>query len=156
MTQPASNAAFQPFSSHTVFPHVVTLSPFRPSFFKPPKPPHPLLTLSWWSYSPKYINTKKTSIQKTLLQVFISTTSYPDLWVTPEPSLLTVEMLPTSLAKTSFPPVHSSLSPLVSSLKHIHGYHIIIFSLLDLAINNSQHTALPTCFPFKQLLFPVI
>lgn len=69
-------------TDHTVFPSRGYPFTFEPSFFKPPKPPHPF-SLSADGHTPQHINTKKTSIQKNTSASIHLTTSYPDLWVTP-------------------------------------------------------------------------
>lgn len=136
----------QPFSRSAVilyFPHAVTLSPFRPSFFKPPNLPIPF-SLSADGHTPNIlILLRKQAYRKTLLQVFISTTSYPDLWVTPG-------AFPPHCGNAAHfwqrPVFHlcTRACPLSYLPKGYSRLPHIIFSLLIFAINNSQHTALPT------------
>ena len=143
--QPASNAAFQPFSRHTVFPsrsHPFTLWTLflQTSKTFSPSPSHSQLD----GHTPQHINTKKTSMQKNTsasihLHNFL-TRSQGHTWSLPS---LPWKCCPLSWQRPVF---HlCTRAHLLSYLPK--GYprlpHII-FSLLIFAINNSKHTALPT------------
>ena len=145
--QPASNATFQPFSSHTVFPsrsHPFTLQTLflQTSKTFSPSPSHAQRTVIF----PNILILRKQACRKTLLQAFISTASYPDLWVTPG----------------AFPPYHGNaahfstcaqfstcaLEPIFSHifLKDIHGYHTSSFLYWSLPSITANTLLSQLCF----------